>query len=250
MDSDGERMQKNKKKFHFDNVYIENPMPYEDILLYQIGDISCEGGYVIGEHIQQCYEISYIVSGKGIFCSDGHYYNVKKGDIYINKPGESHDGIADTIDPFRYFYLGYIFKEKNGERNSLLGIKKMFDQVVNPVLSDKFNISESFINIFREILNIGEYNDLMVKTCLHQIVILAFRNFFSDFRFRYTPEDNMEKSKKIAYEIVNYIDTHIKDLSELSQIANNLSYSYSYLSRVFSLEIGISIQEYCQKKTI
>ena len=61
-----------RKKFHFDNVYFESPRLYEDILLYQIGDLSCESGYAIGEHEQYCYEISYIVSGKGLFYTNGH----------------------------------------------------------------------------------------------------------------------------------------------------------------------------------
>ena len=237
-----------RKKFHFDNVYVENPRLYEDIILYQIGDLSCESGYTIGEHEQYCYEISYVVSGKGCFLTDGRSYPVKKGDIFLNKPGEYHNGIADKVDPFRYFYLGYVFQEQKDGHGSLAHIRKMFDQVKNPVLPDKFTIDIPFINIFSEIINVGGYTDLMIKTYLHQIVVLAFRNFFEGWEKEYSPQDNDQKTKQIVYEVVNYIDTHLYNLADLSKIAVELGYSYSYLSRIFSLETGLRIQDYYQKK--
>mgnify|MGYP000963226022 FL=1 len=237
-----------RKKFHFDNVYFESPRLYEDILLYQIGDLSCESGYVIGEHEQYCYEISYIVSGKGLFYTNGHSYEVRKGDIYMNLPGERHNGIADKIDPFRFFYLGYVFKKYQDEQNQLNHIGKMFDQIKNPVIKDKFNIQVPFLNIFSEIINGKNYADLMIKTYLHQIVVLAYRNFFESWEKEYTHQSGQQKSKQVVYEIINHIDTHLYDINDLSEIAAELGYSYSYLSRVFSLETGLSIQDYYQKK--
>jgi len=237
-----------KKKFHFDNVYIENPRLYEDIILYQIGDLSCESGYEIGEHEQFCYEISFIVSGKGFFYTNGKAYQVKKGDIYLNKPGEIHNGIADKIDPFRFFYLGFIFKDQKDGVNSLAHIQKMFEQVKKPVLSDRFNIQTPFLNIFSEIINAGNFTDLMIKTYLHQIVVLAFRNFFEKWEKQYTPHGDGQKSKQIVYEVINYIDTHLFTITDLSKIAAELGYSYSYLSRIFSNETGLSIKDYYQKK--
>lgn len=236
------------KKFHFDNIYRENPKFYEDIVLYQIGDISCESGYVIGEHEQYCYEISYIVSGKGCFFTNGRSSQVKKGDIYLNVPGEYHNGIADKVNPFRYFYLGYVFKDQKNEQGQLLHIRKMFDKVKNPVLHDKFNIQTPFLNIFSEIINAKSYSDLLIKTYLHQIVVLAFRDFFESWEKEYTPQGDEQKSKQIVYEVINHIDTHLFDLADLSKIAVELGYSYSYISRIFSLETGLSIQDYYQKK--
>lgn len=245
--NEGEKVN-TQKKFHFDNIYMESHRLYEDIILYQIGDLSCESGYTIGDHEQYCYEISYIVSGKGCFYTNDRSYQVKKGDIYLNMPGEYHNGIADKIDPFRYFYLGYIFKEQKDGQSSLTHIHKMFDQVKNPVLPDKFNIQVPFLNIFSEIINVSSYTDLMIKTYLHQIVVLAFRNFFESWEKEYIPQGDDQKSKKMVYKVVNYIDTHIYYITDLFKIAVELGYSYSYLSRVFSLETGLSIQDYYQKK--
>jgi len=236
------------KKFHFDNIYVENPRSYEHIILYQIGDLSCESGYEIGEHKQYCYEISYIVSGKGCFYTNGRPYSVKKGDIYLSLPGEYHNGVADKFDPFRFFYLGFIFESYQEKQNPLTHVQRMFDQVNNPLRQEKFNIEAQFLNIFSEIINAKNYMDFMIKTELYQIIVLTYRNFFQNWEKEYSYKKDEQKSKQIVYEIINYIDANISSISDLSEIASELGYSYSYLSRVFTVETGLSIRKYYQKR--
>ena len=60
-------MAHDRKRFHFDNLYFLNPKQYEQFTLYQIGDLSCDSGYVLQEHTQVCYEITYIMSVRGWF---------------------------------------------------------------------------------------------------------------------------------------------------------------------------------------
>lgn len=241
-------MMNKRKKFHFDNIFVEDPQLFENIVLYQIGDLSCEGGYTIGEHNQFCYEISYVVSGEGVFFTDGKPYQVRKGDIYLSLPGEIHNGIADKINPFRYFYVGFNFEDCKHEQSAFNHIKKMFDQVNAPALSDKFNIRDPFVNIFREIINAKNFTSLMISTYLHQIVVLAYRNYFDNWEKEYKPQNNSEKSKQVVYDIINYIDVNLCKVEDLSEIAEELGYSYSYISRVFSHETGLNIQEYYNKR--
>lgn len=233
-------------KFHFDNIFFENPQLFESIILYQIGDLGCEGGYEIGVHKQRCYEISYIVSGKGVYSSDNREYPVKKGDVYLNLPGEIHNGKADAIDPFRYFCIGFNFADVQNDQDSFSHIKKMFDQIKTPVRQDKYDIQSLFINIFRELINLNNYSNVMLSTYLHQIVILTYRCFFENWDKEYSQHN--DNSKQILYEIINRIDTNLCKIKDLSEIADMLGYSYSHLSRLFTNETGLSIQEYYNKK--
>lgn len=238
----------NQTKFHFDNIYKDNPRLYESIILYQIGDLSCEGGYQIGSHTQHCYEISYIVSGCGIYYTDGKSYPVKAGDIFINLPGQQHDGKADTIDPFRYFYIGFNFDNSHEEQDAFQHMKKMFDQIEKQVVPDMFGIQNAFVSIFNELINLKEFSPLMIKTYIHQIIILAYRNFYDTWKKEYIPPKGMDETKKIVYDIVNYIDTNLCNITELKQIANELGYSYSHLSHIFTREIGLTIKDYYNRK--
>lgn len=249
MDNIGQsRGRSKRKKFHFDNVYYSDPQVYESILLYQIGDLSCDAGYVIGEHIQHCYEISYIVSGKGTYYRDGVAYPVKAGDIFLNLPGERHDGKADSIDPFRYFYVGFNFAEGVDVQNSLFHIQKMFDHIQNRVTADNIGMHEPFVSIFNELINLNSYSTLMIKTYLNQIIVLAYRNFFESWKPDYSPQKKTDENKKMVYEIIHYIDYNLLKMTELTQIATELHYSYNYISSIFSKEVGLTIKEYYNRK--
>lgn len=237
-----------QKKFHFDNIYMDNPRPYESIILYQIGDLSCEGGYVIGDHVQCCYEVSYIVSGRGHYYSNGRSYYVKKGDVFLSLPGEHHDGKADLIDPFRFFYIGFNFQGCFTDHDPFSKIVKKLDQVQNPLIADKFDIQTPFVNTFTELINLKDYSNIMIKTYLHQIVLLAYRNFYDYCEIEYSPHNTIDNIKQIVYEVINYIDVNLCKIVELSKISEEFDYSYTYLSHIFSRETGLSIQEYYNKK--
>lgn len=237
-----------QKKFHFNNEFFLEPQLYEYISLYQLGDLSCNGGYEIESHRQYCYEISYIVSGKGQYYTNGKAYSLKEGDIYLNLPGEIHTGIADTVDPYRFFYVGFNFCGGETDQNPFLHIQKMLDQVKNPVVCDKLDIRTHFINIMHEMINIKDYSSLMLNAYLHQIIILAYRNFFDVWEREYLPEKTVDHAKQVIYQIINYIDNNLYEIDKLELITERLGYSYSYLSHIFTRETGLTIQKYFNKK--
>ena len=78
----------NGKRFHFDTRYWDTPQEYTAISLYQIGDLSCLSGFEVGNYLQPCYEISYIISGKGDFFLNGIKFPVEKG-VFIPLPAGS-----------------------------------------------------------------------------------------------------------------------------------------------------------------
>lgn len=245
MSGEFEDSRSNRKiKFLFDNKYWDNPQIFESVTLYQIGDLSCDGGMVIGDHIQSCYEISYIVSGKGLYVNQGRQYAVEEGDVFLCLPGEQHDGFADMIDPFRYFYVGFMFDANLVEDNFLIHIKKMFDQSRSPITKDKFGIKAPFVNILNELINLKKYSTFMIKTYLYQIVVLTYRNIFEGWQKEYEPENSYDEKAKIVYEVINFIDLNLCRIVDLTSIADVLGYSYSHLSHIFSKEIGITIKDY------
>lgn len=236
------------KGFQFDNMYWDNPQVYESVSLYQIGDLCCEKGLLLDPHEQLCYEISYIVSGKGKYMTDGKWYSVGAGDIYVNLPGQVHSIKADEIDPFRYFYLGFQFNFHPGVQSPLQHIRKMFDHIKHPVAKDKFNIHLPFLGAFSEISKATEYSDVMIKTYINQILVYVYRSFYDSWKDEYGVMAHKDNIQQIIYQIINYIDTNICNVNGLHHIANELGYTYSYLSNIFSEAMGFTLQQYYNKK--
>lgn len=237
-----------KAYFHFDNMYFENPQQHESIILYQIGDLSCKKGYTVADHRQYCYEISYVVSGKGEFHMDNRRFEVEEGDIILNVPGETHYIRTDDEQPMRYYYAGFNFDASNEGSPAFVHIKKMLDQTQYPIVKNRLQIDVPFVGIFNELVHLNSYSSVMVGMYLRQLIVIAYRSFHENWDLGYKPELKEAGASSMVYEVINYIDVHLQRITELSQIAEELHYNYSYMSNCFSKEIGLTIQEYYNRK--
>lgn len=236
------------KGFQFDNLFWDNPQVYELISLYQIGDLRCESGLTLGPHKQECYEISYIASGKGKYMTNGRWYPVETGDIYVNKPDEIHDFKADQADPFRYFYIGFTFNFLPNGQNLFSAVKELFDHLKYPIVRDRFNIQVPFLGVFSEMSKVSEFSQMMIKMYLNQIVVLAYRSYCDDWRYGDESQLQIDSVHQLIYQVINYIDTNIYSIDKLNCIAEEFGYCYSYLSNIFSEEMGFTLQQYYNKK--
>lgn len=239
-----------RKRFHFDNLYLDAPNDYDSVILYQIGDLSCKEGYTVENHTQFCYEISYIFSGEGFFYTNNNKYSLKQGDIYINIPGEVHRIESGNCKDFRYFYLGFTFQEDTPENTSLLNIKRKLDTLKKPLRKDSLNIDVPFLCALKELRNRNEFSYIMINSYLHEILILMYRNFFSEAKNENYYTSSTGSQKEIAYNATSFMDNNLLKISELTEISSTLGYSYSYLSHVFKEEMGITLQNYYANKKI
>lgn len=86
----------------------------------------CRPTTVVAPHDQVCYEITYVISGKGTVTTNGIGMNVAKGDCVISFPGDIHMIASDSSDPLRYAFCGFM---DNGSGDIWKGIFKEFVQM-------------------------------------------------------------------------------------------------------------------------
>lgn len=239
-----------KKRFHFDNLYLDIPTEYDSIILYQIGDLSCKAKYVVEDHEQFCYEISYIFSGEGTFYVNDKKYSVTQGDIFLNTPKEIHRIESGDSQDFRYFYLGFNINSNNKDSSSFINIKSKLDTLSTPIKKDRLNINVPFLCALMELRNRNEYSEIMINSYIQQILVCMYRNFFSDCESHYDYSDFTKSQKEIAYNVINYFDNNILKISSLTEISDALGYSYSYLSHIFKEEMGLTLKNYCANKKL
>lgn len=237
------------KKFHFDTRYWDAPQKYQSFSLYQIGDLSCMSGFEVGDHLQVCYEISYIFSGKGRFYLDGNEYSVQAGDLFLCKPNQLHNLVADTADPFRYLYFAFFFQESTDFDNPFIHVEKMLRMVKNPCIQDSQAISIPFTNVLKELHNPKELSQPLIETYFTQIILLTYRNFFGG-GFDVAAKNIDSFVNPIVYSAISYIDNNLCEITSLSDVAAYLNYSYSHLAHIFADETGMSLQGYYNKRRI
>ncbi len=99
-------------KFHYDHLYF-TPLNCGRFYLHQVGDLCCNSSYEVPEHLHNCYEVSFIESGKALFIINGEEFHVKKNDLILTRIGDSHYIRSSADDPVRYFYFALNFNEES-----------------------------------------------------------------------------------------------------------------------------------------
>ena len=236
-------------KFHFDNEYISEPVRYGPILLWQIGDIGCDPGYVVKDHRQYCYEITYVVGGRGKISSGGGIsYAVEKGKLYLNRPDEIHRIESDTVEPIRYFYLGFDFEPKR-QQNLWKDIKEEFYSCSCPLTVDVSDIRSVFSNAFNEMMTKDVISQERLSCLVQEIVMLCYRALSRQNPRMYVSNGStVDQSQQLIYSIVNYIDTNVCAIEHLNDISRQVGYSYTYISRLFTQVMGKPMRDYYNEK--
>ena len=244
------RMDEEGKKFHFDNRYWDTPRQFGPISAYQVGDLSCHRGFEVGEHQQLCYEITYVVSGRGRCYTNGTGLDVVPADLYVSRPGELHNLVADAADPFRYLYLAFWFNHEPDKSNPLQRIEPMLDVAASPLAHDSLGLEAPFLNLMKELYSGTDFSQQMVELYMMQVIVLTYRNYFAPSAQAYLSagKEGSGSAKDIVYAVVSYLDNNLFGIDSLSGLAETLNYSYSRLSHLFRKETGMTIQKYYNSK--
>jgi len=234
-------------KFHFDNVYQDNPVQYGCIRMTQIGDIFCRANFEVPEHVQYCHEISLIVAGSGLFTCGAKKYRVKSGDLFYGQKDKTHYIRTSNDHPLRFLYLGFDFDTAHPEYAGYRDIVDFLTGLESPHTVDHFNLHTIFNQAFNEIVQNQSKKDIVIRTCLEQLVIYTYRNFTHHLIPSTESGLNLQVKSDLVYTIINYIDNNILNIRHLTDISGYIGYSYSYASQIFSSIMGISIGQYFQQ---
>lgn len=234
----------NRAKFHYDNCYPPEQRNVGGYIIHQIGDLCCEPGYVVPDHVQEVHEISYVVSGKGSFYAHGVCREVKRGHLIINSKGDVHRIVSSMDDPIRYMYLG--FKARSPITSE--AIRKLDEFFAAPpcwFYEDVFDVQETFVRLLTE-ASIGDFFSELLKECyVTQLLCQVYRLLSPQKSACYQiSEGHQIDVQRLVYDVTHYIDANIGSLQNLKKLSDEFGYSYAYISKVFSQQMGQSLHNY------
>ena len=235
-------------KLHFDNLFLQDPVYYEQIRLYQAGDCFTKVGFEIEDHKQACDEISYIVSGEGEFWLNGVCYNVCAGDLFFCPKNSIHRITSTEENPVRYFYLGYRFLKNHPAYEKWYDIDRALKSLSSPICHRAFNMNHLFSDLLCEFQQNFEKKEMMIELCAWQIILYTYKYFTVKEDTAAIYKKHLPSKRELAYEIVNYIDNNVLRIKTLSDISRYIGFSYSYTSQIFNSVMHTSLSDYYQKK--
>ena len=221
-------------KFHYDNSFISKQIKLKNLSLAQIGELCLESGFDIPSHNQYCNEISYILSGHGIFEINGIKNSVSAGDIIITpKVG------TNTI------YAG------ENEESDLFSneVLEFFQKKEHILCKDNVGIYDYFKKCMDEFYRSGEIDLTITESYMLQIILLTVRsskNTLQNIDYRSISENE----GKLVYLIRKYVERNIEKPITVGGIAESLGYSIYYISHLFKEKTNITLQDYIASKKI
>jgi len=240
------------KTYHFEN-WFEDPISLDYVDVVQTGELVVESGYEVMAHTQICNEISYIVSGRCTFFTNGKAMEASQGDIHIIPKGSVHKILADKDEQLRYTYIGFNFKPEAKKS----GINEILEFYNNPqlfLLNDKNHTRTYFNQLLSEIYAKQLLNKIMINSYVNQILIHIYRIFRMEGADNYHQSVEEAKVKLIVghttYSVIRYVDNNILNIKSIKDIATDLCYSPSYISHLFRAKMGITLQQYINNKKI
>lgn len=182
------------------------------------------------------FELCYVCEGSGWFMLEGMMLPVKKGDIFITKPGEVHCGGASVNASFLVYAVGFRF-EQMGELE-----KSFFKLGIQRIANDPDEAVRLYLDqIMAEIESDASYAHVMVKSCLLAVLTIILRIYERQHDLL------KEGTKSLTPEIIKALDVVHSDtnyIGNIDKIANKINISRAHLDREFKRQIGESLGEY------
>ena len=235
-----------KYRYHFDRKHFSAPRSYGEIDLYQIGRLYCHPGSRIGLHPNlTVLELTVVTGGRGTVEINGVPLPVKRGDIHLTFPGDLHSIESDVEAPLEYDFFS--FWTKSGDLLSRLEetVQICKSEGISVIRDER--ISELVGIAIGEINQPDEWSGPMLEGIFRQIAVSVFRDIRKGAGRKAL---NVAPGDEICYRMMNYIDTHVYSLKNLSELAEALNYNYSYLSDLFHSVTGNTLQEYLRDRKL
>ena len=227
-------------RFHYNRMFNIEPIRLQMLQLIQIGEICIEPTFAGQAHDQFCHEVSFIISGQGVFEYNGERVPVSAGDIVITPGTGYHAVYASDQEAIFYAFAGFKF---TGDHRFPEDVTRWFAGGAQYVGRDRGGFYNYFRKCIDEFYRGGEIDLLMVEACLTQIIIWATRAMSGRVQnSEWQPEQ--QTPGQLVYRILKHVEHHLLEPLTVAGVAAQLGYSATYISHVFKEKMGVTLQQY------
>lgn len=224
--------------YHFNNLYTV-PKICDKFSIFQVGELLANKDTVVMNHYQCCYEITFVISGKGESVTDRVKTPIGPDDCYISFPNEWHNINSDKDNPLKYRFVGFSSKDPT-ILPLLLKLKTIFNSTKNRVIKCP-QCKELFLKLLNE-MGQTEYDDLLIGAVMTEILVTILRQHSQSSQNYVSPK--ITSKSLLVYHVSFYIENNILKLTNLNSLTEVFHYTYQYITRVFYEITGVKLHNF------
>lgn len=232
-------------RYHFENNFFGNPKTCGALSVYQLGEMHCCPTTVVSPHCQQCYELTYVLSGKGKTVTNGTETVLSPGDCSVNFPGDTHSIVSDRENPLRYAFCGFMPDPGDRVWSMIIAeLHRLFDGKNERIfrMKDENNV---FYDIFTEINSDDFMSGEFISASLERFLILLIRTGRKEPETFYS--SNIKSETMLTYQIQQYLMHHVCEIRKLTELESLFNYNYRYITKCFRKIAGETLGDYHTK---
>lgn len=233
-----------KPQYHLDKAFFNDPLPFCNVELIQIGRLHCGAHTLVETHVHRdWYELTVVTDGRGTVYTNGQGTRVGQGDIYLSYPGDAHSLASDAAHPMRYDFFAFFPKNEHLAR------------ALEKIAEERRGTDRRLFRDERIAYLVGcaiaefcepEPDRELLDSIFHQITTYLIRDAAKLTSEKKSVRETPEKA--LCFRVMNYIDTHLYVMSGLHELAAMTGYHYSYLSSLFRKTTGGTLAAYYHTK--
>lgn len=217
-------------------IYSEHNVNMLDLSIDFCGYEDLEPSYSYGPSVRNNYVLHYITHGTGTFYYNHENFALEAGDLFLLKPNEMTYYVANSSDPWSYYWIGI----SGTKTEDLFNLSKINETAILKYSQSKK--TKTIGNLIKEIV-------LQTESNLTQLdYIKAYSYLYSIMYELGKAYPNPLRENKIKHDyfsqIKNYIDQNYHNNIDIQSIADQLNINRSYLSVLFKKNIGLSPKKY------
>ena len=228
-------------KYHYNQLFGKKPTRCGSIIMYQAGEMFCDGQKLIESHRQSCFELTYIVDGEGLCLAEGKEYKVKSGDCFISLNNEDHAIISSKEYPLRFKFMAFNPVEEQ-QTNAQRYIDIISGYIKERRIVNLPLLNSHFLKVFEECENETTFSGEKINIEVESMLIEIIRGIQSSANKKYPLK--LSDQNILIFKVVRTIDGNVEKIKNLYELAEILGYSYNHLSAVFKKVMGVSINDY------
>lgn len=245
----------------FEDELIPTPYHHKLPLRFKDYDIFYNKDYTltrIAPNQHNYYEFYFLISGSVTYYINNRKYSVESGDIMLISPGAEHSSFIDGSVPYERYVLwlslGYV-DALSSKRTNLSYIFQA-SHITSPQIklrNDRMlHIKQLLNHIFINSKAQKYGSDLLANAYIIELLVLLAQEslFSSNNVISYRPAEPQNKNFALTLNILKYIEDHIYEPIHISEICDYCFVSRSYVSKIFSEQLGIPIYRYIMKKKL
>lgn len=220
------------------SVAVNPQPPLAELSVLFSGQSQTEPNHRVGPQVLDYYLIHYIQSGHGKFTCRDQVYSLRAGDSFVIHPGELVSYHADEFAPWCYRWVAFT-GEQAGQLVEQVGLSTEHPTIT---VQEIDRLEWLFAEIQR-VLKIGHANCSLRSDGYLRLILAEYQEGHpSHQQSRAKSEAELQVEKAIRWLTLQYA----RPLT-ISELARDIGYHRTHLSKLFKDHTGYSPQQYLLK---